>query len=679
MKPVKKHFAIASAVFPVLTIASFLIHGCGDSTQEQGCRSDLDCKGDRVCVESICVDPGAATDSPLTGDDSAPTGTGSPEDTGIDSGSDGSGGQEVPSEEPGDDEVDGEDPQDISDVCLNGAVTYVSVPDDKFCPIPVRVLVDDSDGAPALSEQEVFDEIAHVNEYFAPSLISFAVIDVQPYTHDIVVQDGDTEIDDDEITATRSPQHVTLAFFSPTGMTNEVCGRAIRGPYTKMPVAVVKSTCTSVYQQNATVHELGHAVGLQHPHGDWDLEKMVPVAIPALDADCYTTSDWLCDTPPDPSRAYCKIIKQQGVCKPECKAPYDAYDPDPRLVMSYYSDSCQSPGTAFSAESINTMRCIVDTYYPDLGVCGDCMPDTYTQCVNGDAYYFDSCNKQGSLAQDCGDTSECTEDTCTNGACQNTPLPDDTPCGSGLICKGGSCVDKDQPQCTDGPCCNNGFFRPSSYVCETSAESEYGCPWGTNAGDDVGIRTRDRYCSGSDDLCTGSLGVWSDWDVADACDLQEVCVDGQSSCSAAPCQATAYWDANIPKQTDTTGLQSNQMINEPVSMEVKEDGSGLQFQVCKQNGSFSNDVKVSMYDAADGSADAFVAQLATKNSMCSAWTPMNSDTNYAEGEQFGGIWNLVSPWSSAADWDDYGTCSVNGNPTGTCWSGIDITMTRTCK
>jgi len=61
-------------------------------------------------------------------------------------------------------------------------------------------------------------------------------------------------------------------------------------------------------------------------------------------------------------------------------------------------------------------------------------------------------------------------------------------------------------QCTSGPCCDTSVspkvFRPSTYICATSIE--YGCPWGTNYGNDVGQRTITQYCSGNSADCNGT-------------------------------------------------------------------------------------------------------------------------------------------------------------------------------
>lgn len=257
-------------------------------------------------------------------------------------------------------------------------------------------------------------------------------------------------------------------------------------------------------------------------------------------------------------------------------------------------------------------------------------------------------------------------------------------CASNEYCSPGDATCNDvpaMPECAGGSCCDpDGFFQPAGYVCGQDADSEYGCPWGSSPGDDVGVRFRDQTCSGGSSACDGSYGVWKPWETQDACGLSEICEPGFSSCSPVGCQESTYWSPALVADVDSTGLQSNQSINVSLQMEVREIGSQLEFRVCKLNdGAFQQSIKVAIYDAATNNQVGKNVTLATAGMTCSGWTGMDNDGNYQEGQVFGGSWNVVSPSTSAGDWATWGGCTVNGNPTGTCWSGFDITMTRTCK
>jgi len=91
-------------------------------------------------------------------------------------------------------------------------------------------------------------------------------------------------------------------------------------------------------------------------------------------------------------------------------------------------------------------------------------------------------------------------------------------------------------QCGDGPCCDISTceYKSTTEICEHNVNIDYGCPWGTSSGDDVGIRYQDRYCGGLSRNCNGSL-KWGEWSVKDYCGSVEACVDGSSSCENVVC------------------------------------------------------------------------------------------------------------------------------------------------
>lgn len=110
------------------------------------------------------------------------------------------------------------------------------------------------------------------------------------------------------------------------------------------------------------------------------------------------------------------------------------------------------------------------------------------------------------------------------------------------------CVVNAEPggsDCSAGPCCDGRFFSPATRVCEADAAEERGCPWGTACDSDVGVRRRDRYCSGESETCDGALGPWKDWARAELCGPAAACSwtsatcepvgDCSCECSSGPC------------------------------------------------------------------------------------------------------------------------------------------------
>ena len=118
-------------------------------------------------------------------------------------------------------------------------------------------------------------------------------------------------------------------------------------------------------------------------------------------------------------------------------------------------------------------------------------------------------------------------------------------------------------------------------------------------------------------------------------------------------------------------------------MEVRQsalDGTKLQFRVCKGSGTFVNDIWVWIDDGASSKASYSSAMLTAAGLSCTAWTIFTNNATYAytTGQQFGGMWAVVSPYTSSNQWGNSFTCTPVTNATGTCWTGASITMTRTC-
>lgn len=102
-----------------------------------------------------------------------------------------------------------------------------------------------------------------------------------------------------------------------------------------------------------------------------------------------------------------------------------------------------------------------------------------------------------------------------------------TNCPTNSVCQNGDCVSVPIVQCSSGPCCDISTkkFKPATYKCQENIKNEYGCPWGSSTGNDVGIRYQHRYCSGSSANCDGAL-KWGDWVIYKDCALNEACVNG---------------------------------------------------------------------------------------------------------------------------------------------------------
>jgi hypothetical protein len=67
-------------------------------------------------------------------------------------------------------------------------------------------------------------------------------------------------------------------------------------------------------------------------------------------------------------------------------------------------------------------------------------------------------------------------------------------------------------------------------MCFADAATEYGCPWGTACGTDVGARYQDQYCPSEGALCTGALAAPGTWQAILNCDSTQRCSASDHAC-----------------------------------------------------------------------------------------------------------------------------------------------------
>jgi hypothetical protein len=110
-----------------------------------------------------------------------------------------------------------------------------------------------------------------------------------------------------------------------------------------------------------------------------------------------------------------------------------------------------------------------------------------------------------------------------------------------------SMIDGEPADCTDGPCCTNGFFDPDTAVCDTTVA--YRCNGSLCAGTRQ-QQTSERHCSGTSAGCDGALvpGAWTN---ISTCAGDQVCTAHGSSaptcdtceygCAANSCKEGVLW------------------------------------------------------------------------------------------------------------------------------------------
>ena len=127
----------------------------------------------------------------------------------------------------------------------------------------------------------------------------------------------------------------------------------------------------------------------------------------------------------------CVAMNKAGLCD----------DGNACTVESTCADGACGDGIAFTCDDEN--GCTDDTCDPDNGCIftnNQALCDDGNACTVGDLCSGGGCQSGG--AADCDDNKVCTDDSCVaESGCVNTPVADQTPCGGGLHCVAGECVE----------------------------------------------------------------------------------------------------------------------------------------------------------------------------------------------------------------------------------------------
>ncbi len=234
-----------------------------------------------------------------------------------------------------------------------------------------------------------------------------------------------------------------------------------------------------------------------------------------------------------------------------------------------WTDNYRCSGDYVQREKIErgcrNASCYEESFWEDYRDCGDrgevcdngqCVEEEedYLDCWNDDVYWFDGDGDRESKYQDCGSdycnnwsstycsggdvykkrtcyNKGCSDDSCYSNSYTDRDLVER--CDSDEICSGGECVR--ECECSSGSCCDGCHYKSSSTICDVETQSQYGCPWGTGCGSDVGERKKSKfkYCSGDNSQCNGNWGnwtSWASWQITDSCSTSEVCRIGNSAC-----------------------------------------------------------------------------------------------------------------------------------------------------
>ena len=332
----------------------------------------------------------------------------------------------------------------------------------------------------------------------------------------------------------------------------------------------------------------------------------------------------------------------------------------------------------------------------------DCKGQTTTQkqgcdscgCSNGQCgyqnYVGETCQSGDVWWTDChGDATsqktECDSCGCSGGQCGSNSQYSSACNGNDVWykdCHGSFSYEKEDCVscgCSNGTCLTNNQYSEGCHYNDVWWKDCKGS-WSSQKEDCVNCGCSNGSCLSDNQYAKGCRygNVW--WKTCQNTWYTEEEDCGDCPCSGGACDIPSYyWSPTSDSETDTTGKQYSQTISASIKVEVAQDGSteGLKWRVCKIGGTFSQNVYFKITDGASAKAYRTITMLPTQGKNCSSWLTLLNDTGYSTGQQFGGHWTVVSPYTSASEWNP--NCSPDANAGGTCWNGVSITLTRTCK
>ena len=153
------------------------------------------------------------------------------------------------------------------------------------------------------------------------------------------------------------------------------------------------------------------------------------------------------------------------------------------------------------------------------------------------------------------------------------------------------------------------------------------------------------------------------------------------------------WDPPVASEIVKVGQKRLERIEDPIRVEIRGVGRGIEVQVCKIDGKFQDNISIDFADlpadlieeAPENCSDnpmscmkLWIRKLQTKGQMCSPWTDVSSVVERVRpGHSFPLKWTVVSPFSAVRGRNGFG-CTAEEDIKGTCYSGKKIAMAKVC-
>ncbi|MEQ9403063.1 MAG: T9SS type A sorting domain-containing protein [Cyclobacteriaceae bacterium] len=242
-----------------------------------------------------------------------------------------------------------------------------------------------ADGTGGLTETQLIDAFADMNEYYINAGIEFIIFDEIDYIDSDVYFDFDSNYED-EMAGPRDVKNTINIYFvnDLVSGSTPLCGYAYfpgnQGHEDRILMAL---SCT--VSGTTLPHELGHYFTLYHTHGRTNTGTTDELV---NGSNCTTAGDDLCDTSADPNLS--------GVVDANCvytgtarDANGELFRPDPANIMSYSRDACQRLFSPQQYERIRNGFLSSRSYLHQKEYLADFSIPTNVGCVSGELSFVD--------------------------------------------------------------------------------------------------------------------------------------------------------------------------------------------------------------------------------------------------------------------------------------------------
>lgn len=234
--------------------------------------------------------------------------------------------------------------------------------------IPIKVhIIRSSDGSEGLSDNELEEAIANLNETFVGAFMEFFICDGINYIDNNTFYQFKSDKEKSLVDANYVSGMINIYFTDAiANASNEsICGYT----YNKKDYDVIMMQNDCATNSSSLAHEIGHYFSLIHTHGA-DNSQLTKELVNG--SNCSSEGDQICDTPADPHLT-CKNVN--NFCKyigDITDANGDLFQPDTKNIMSYSYKGCRSN---FSEQQLARMYAYYMTVKNYLSCGGDSNKD----------------------------------------------------------------------------------------------------------------------------------------------------------------------------------------------------------------------------------------------------------------------------------------------------------------